>query len=77
MQTQKKHFKVNGILLILLVLLFSVQANSQWKQPIALQPFGTIDHQLHQQVVNSIKKTFCKVEVDIPDCHPPAKIRLL
>ena len=56
MQTQKEHVKLNGILLVILALFFSTQANSQWKQPVALQPFGTIDHQLLQQVVNGIKK---------------------
>jgi archaemetzincin len=73
MQTQKEHFKVNGILLVFLVLLFSIQANSQWKQPVALQPFGKIDPQLLQQVVNGIKKTFCKVEVDIRPSIPLPK----
>ncbi len=38
-----------------------------------MQPFGTIDHQLLQQVVNGIKKTFCKVEVDIHPAIPLAK----
>jgi predicted Zn-dependent protease len=73
MQTQKEHFKVSGILLVLLVLLFSTQANSQWKQPVALQPFGTIDHQILQQVVNGIKKSYCKVEVDIRPAIPLPK----
>ena len=73
MQTQKEHFKIKGILLVLLVLLFSGQANSQWKQPIALQPFGTIEPQLLQQVVNGIKKIFCKVEVDIQPTIPLPK----
>jgi hypothetical protein len=73
MQTQKKHFKVSGILLVLLVLFSPGQANSQWKQPIALQPFGTIEPQLLQQVVNGIKKIFCKVEVDIQPAIPLPK----
>jgi archaemetzincin len=73
MQTQKEHFMINGILLVLLVLFFSTQSNSQWKQPVALQPFGTIDHQLLQQVVNGIKKIFCKVEVDIQPAIPLPK----
>ena len=66
MQNQKEHFKVNGILLVLLVLLFSTQANSQWKQPVALQPFGTIENQLLLQVVNAVKKSFCKVMKKVP-----------
>jgi len=73
MQTQKRHFKVNGILLVLLVLLFSTQANSQWKQPVALQPFGTIENQLLQQVVNAVKKSFCKIDVDIRPAIPLPK----
>jgi archaemetzincin len=73
MQTQKKHFNVNGILLVLLVLFSPGQANSQWKQPIALQPFGAIEPQLLQQVVNGIKKIFCKVEVDIQPAIPLPK----
>ena len=72
MPTQKKHFKVSGIPLVLLSL-FSTQVNSQWKQPVALQPFGTIDHQLLQQVANGIKKIFCKVEVDIQPAIPMPK----
>jgi archaemetzincin len=73
MQTQKEHLKVSCILLVVLALLFSTQANAQWKQPVALQPFGKIDWQLLQQVVNGIKKTFCKVEVDIRPAVPLPK----
>lgn len=57
----------------LLVLLFSNQVKNQWKQPIALQPFGKIDPQLLQQVVNGIKKIFCKVEVNIQPAIPMPK----
>jgi len=64
---------VNGIPLVLLVLLLSTQANSQWKQPVALQPFGTIEHQLLEQVVNAVKKSICKVEVDIQPAIPLPK----
>lgn len=73
MRIQKQHFRVNGILPVLLVLLLSTQANSQWKQPVALQPFGTIENQLLLQVVNAVEKSFCKVEVDIQPAIPLPK----
>ncbi len=57
-------------LLLLLILLLPARSYARWKQPVALQPFGEVDNHTLQQVVESLKKNYCKIEVDILPAIP-------
>jgi archaemetzincin len=68
-----KKRRIHSITLVIFVLLFSIHASGEWKQPIALQSFGKIDQNLIEKVVKGINDVFCKVEINVQPAIPLPK----